>query len=117
MAQCVDTNTDVINERTLAFLINDALDISISDLCRYIEQNYQSVDCCVIRKNYTHLSMNGCDIKDILTNYVYEKIKSLDDYKDDDYDYLKIIDENLDIFFDVTDREDDVVVVELAKFN
>ena len=30
-----------MNDRTLAFLLNDRLDFTMSDLCRFIEENHK----------------------------------------------------------------------------
>ena len=109
--------TPELNERTLAFLINGGINISIYDLCRYIASNYKTVDCYDIRKNFTNLALNGCDIEDILYSYLKDTITNIEDYTDDEYDYDHLIKTNLDVFFDITEKENDVVTVELASCN
>ena len=109
--------TPELNERTLAFLINGGIDISIYDLCRYITANYQTIECYDIRKNFTNLSLNGCDIEEVLCSYLKNTITNIEDYTDDDYDYDHLVRTNLDVFFDITEKDNDIVSVELAKCN
>jgi hypothetical protein len=115
--KCNEQHNEKLDGRTLAFLINDILDISISDLCRYVNDNYKSIDCDIIRKNYVYFAMNGNDIHEMLSSYVINKIKSIEEYKnDEEYDYDSIVKNNLDIFFDTTESDNDTIIVELSKY-
>ena len=102
-----------LDDKTLAFLLTDSLNISISELCRYIESNFSTVDCYDIKKNYIQIS-NGHNIINILSSYVYDKLTKVDNY-DEDYDYKRIISDNIDVFFDIIESGNDSVIIEIAE--
>lgn len=105
---------EAINEKMYSFLLKDKLNLSIYDMCRYIEENYPSVDIYNIKKNYVHIQPNNNKIDDMLISYICHEIYNiLEDEMEEDIETL--VRDNLQIFFEITDKEDGIVIVEDAK--
>lgn len=104
-----------LNNRTLAFLLNDKLSFSMYDLCRFIEDEYKSVDVYNIKKNFIQISNQSNDnINDIVSSFILNKIKEVDDSVND----LDLITENIDVFFDITlDQSNDSITIERSTYN
>lgn len=113
----IQNNEIEFDERTLAFLICDGLDITISDLCRYIDYNSYSIDICTVRKNYVQIQLNGNNIYDILNSYIYDKLSKVEGINMEDCDYRSVISDNFDIFFNLSESDNDVITIELAEYN
>lgn len=91
-----------LDSRVLSFMINDKLNFNMFDLCKYINNQYSSVDVYTIKKNFIQISdQNIGIINDILFSFISDRIKSVDDTVDD-IDFIK---DNLDVFFEVTEDE------------
>lgn len=104
-----------LNNRTLAFLLNDKLDFTMFDLCRYIEEEYKSIDVYTIKKKFIQISNNFNNIiNNLLSNFILHEIKKADDSIDD----LDLISENMDVFFDITvDKSNDSITIERSSYN
>lgn len=95
-----------------AFMINGILKFNIDELVTFIEDNYPSVDISNIKKSYIHVQINGNDLDDILKKFIIEKVNELDEGGEE---IEKIINENINIFFDVTNKTDDIYIVERTQ--
>lgn len=95
-----------------AFMINGILKFNIDELVTFIEDNYPSVDISNIKKSYIHVQINGNDLDDILKKFIIEKVNELDEGGEK---VEKIINENINIFFDVTNKTDDIYIVERTQ--
>ena len=95
-----------------AFMINGILKFNIDELVTFIEDNYPSVDISNIKKSYIHVQINGNDLDDILKKFIIEKVNELDEGGEK---IEKIINENINIFFDVTNKTDDIYIVERTQ--
>ena len=97
------------DKRMNAFMINDLLKFNIDELVTFIEDNYPSVDISNIKRTYIHIEPNSNDLNNILINFVISKINDLNEGGDEVEECIK---ENIDIFFDVTKKSDNVYIVE-----
>ena len=102
------------NKRMNAFMINDLLKFNIDELVTFIEDNYPSVDISNIKRTYIHVEPNGNDLDKILINFVISKIDEINEGGDK---VNECINENIDIFFDITKKTDDVYIVERMTNN
>ena len=105
-----------MNDRTLAFLLNDRLDFTMYDLCRFIEENHKSIDIGTIKKNFLELSgeVDEKQLNSILSSFVINQIKQIDD----SIDNLDLITENIDVFFDITSDSNSLsVTIERSTYN
>ena len=97
------------DKRMNAFMINDLLKFNIDELVTFIEDNYPSVDISNVKRTYIHVELNNNDLNNILINFVISKINELNEGGDEVEECIK---ENIDIFFDITNKTDDVYIVE-----
>lgn len=105
-----------MNDRTLAFLLNDRLNFSMYDLCRFIEDRYKSVDICTIKKNFIEISGDISDniINDILSSFIIDQVKEIDS----SIDNLDLIKNNTDVFFDITEDSSNMsITIERSTYN
>ena len=102
------------DKRMNAFMINDLLKFNIDELVTFIEDNYSSVDISNIKRTYIHVEPNGNDLNNILINFVISKINELNEGGDEIEECIK---DNVDIFFDITKKTDDVYIVERMTSN
>lgn len=99
-----------------AFMLNDIIDFNIDELVTFIEDNYSSIDIFNIKKNYIHVQPNGQNLDSVLVNFIVEKITELGEEGDIE-DLPEMITENIDRFFDITNKSDEVVIVERMQNN
>lgn len=97
-----------------AFMLNDVIDFNIDELVTYIEDNCPSIDIFNIKKNYVHIQQNGQDLNKVLTEFICEKVTDAGEEVDD---LEELVSDNLDRFFDITDKSDDIVIVERMQNN
>ena len=102
------------DKRMNAFMINDLLKFNIDELVTFIEDNYPSVDISNIKRTYIHIEPNGNNLDNILINFVIAKVNDLNEGGDDVEECIK---DNIDIFFDITKKTDDVYIVEKMTNN
>lgn len=107
-----------MNGRTYAYLIKDALRISIPDLIKYIDQIGGSMNIKPVQFTdmYAKVYVNDkTDIFTALSEYIDTKI--MDEQANDvgDMKYAKeIICDNLDIFFDVSPINENMYTIEIV---
>lgn len=104
--------TQELNDRTIAFLLNDKLDFSMYDLCRYIEEEYKTVDIYNIKKKYIQISDDHSNVlNDMLSNFILNKLNEVNED-------LPNINENIDVFFDVIiDSSEGSITIERSSYN
>lgn len=105
-----------LSNKTLAFLLNENLNFTMFDLCRYIEDEYRSIDVYNIKKKYIQISnQTESVVIDILSKFILAKLKEVDETINTELD---VISENIDIFFDLSEDESlDSITIERASFN
>ena len=96
-------------------MINDLLKFNIDELVTFIEDNYPSVDISNIKRTYIHIEPNSNNLNDILINFVISKVNDINEGEDKEVE--ECIKENIDIFFDITKKTDDVYIVEKMANN
>ena len=97
-----------------AFMLNDIIKFNIDELVTFIEDNYPSADISNIRKTYIYLEPNGNNLDDILKKFIINKVNELDEGGDE---VETCINENIDIFFDVTEKSEGIYIIERMKNN
>lgn len=103
-----------LNNTTLAFLLNEKLEFSMFDLCRYIEDEFKSIDIYNIKKKFIQISDQSEDtINNILSKFIKTKFEECDESMDE-----SVITENIDVFFDISiDDSNNSVTIERASYN
>lgn len=102
------------SDKLYAFMINDLLDFNIDELVTFIEDEYPSCDIYNVKKRYIHIQPNGIDLNKILINFILQKLNDTNEKSDE---AEKCIKENINIFFDITDKSDGVYIVEKMESN
>ena len=102
------------DKRMNAFMINDLLKFNIDELVTFIEDNYPSVDISNVKRTYIHVEPNSNKLDEILINFVVNKINEINEGGDEVEECIK---DNIDIFFDITKKTDDVYIVEKMANN
>lgn len=104
-----------LNSTTLAFLLNEKLDFTMFDFCRYIEDEFKSIDVYNIKKRYIQISNQTEDmINNILSKFIKTKFEENNETIEDE----SVITENIDVFFDVSvDKSNDSITIERASYN
>jgi len=97
-----------------AYMLNDIITFNIDELVTHIEDNYPSADIYNIKRTYFHLQPNGNDLNDILSSFLINKVNELDEGGDE---IEKLIKENINIFFDITNKTDDILIIERMTSN
>ena len=98
-------------DKLYAFMINDLINFNIDELVTFIEDEFPSCDIYNVKRNYIHIQPNGSDIKKILSDFIISKV----DEKNSEVE--KCIIENIDVFFDITNKTDDVFIIEKMENN
>lgn len=101
-------------DKLYAFMLNDLINFNIDELVTYIEDNYPGVDIYNIKRSYIHIQPNGSDINEILINFIISKVNDLNEGGDD---IEKCIKKYIDVFFDITNKSDDVYIIEKMENN
>ena len=102
------------DKRMNAFMINDLLKFNIDELVTFIEDNYPSVDISNIKRTYIHVEPNSNNLDTILINFIITKVNELNEGGEEIEECIK---DNIDIFFDITKKTDDVYIVEKMTNN
>ena len=97
-----------------AFMLNDIIKFNIDELVTFIEDNYPSVDMYNVKKTYVHVQPNGHSLNDILIKFIINKVNEMGEGGDDVESCIK---NNINIFFDITEKSDDVYIVERMTNN
>ena len=102
------------NEKIHAFMLNDIINFNIDELVTHIEDNYPSADIYNIKRTYFHLQPNGNNLNNILSSFLVAKVNELNEGGED---VEKLINENINIFFDVTNKTDEIFIIERMTSN
>ena len=97
-----------------AFMLNDIIKFNIDELVTFIEDNYPSIDISNIRKSYIYVEPNGNNLENVLKRFIISKVDELGEGGDD---IESSINENIDIFFDITEKSEGLYIVERMKNN
>lgn len=102
------------NKKIHAFMLNDIINFNIDELVTHIEDNYPSADIYNIKRTYFHLQPNGNNLDDILSSFIINKVNELNEGGDEIEELIK---NNIDIFFDITNKTDDIYIIERMESN
>lgn len=102
------------DKKLYAFMVNDAINFNIDELVTYLEDNYPGMDLSNIKKNYIYVQPNGGDLNKALVSFIVEKVTEINE----DIENLdEVVTENLSRFFELTEKKNDIIIVERATNN
>ena len=102
------------NKKIHAFMLNNIINFNIDELVTHIEDNYPSADIYNIKRTYFHLQPNGNDLNDILSSFLIDKVNELNEGGEE---VETLIRDNINIFFDITDKSDNIYIIERMESN
>lgn len=102
------------NKKIHAFMLNDIITYNIDELVTHIEDNYPSADIYNVKRTYFYLQLNGNDINEILSSFLINKVNEINEGGEDVESLIK---DNINIFFDITLKHDDIYIIEKMENN
>jgi hypothetical protein len=119
------SNINNIEGRSYVYLFKDQIpSFTAFDICEYINKNGLSFECLGAKKRYvniysssTYNSKTGYKNTTImLADFLISRLDNDDNkYSNSDIKELKeLMIKNIDIFFDITDKEDSIYVIEIV---
>lgn len=102
-------NLKSLDNRALLYKLKSDLNLNMIDLWNYIrEKHLSSIDCEGVKKKYIYLRLDGADPEDVLIHFLMQESDIVEERS---YNIFK---DNLDIFFDITEKEEDSIIIELT---
>lgn len=106
-----------LNDRTLLYAIRDQLALSMIDFADYLSNDYPLIDCDSVKKNYLYATTDNYKLDEIITKYILNLMIENDSLnesvnKDDMYDTIY---NNIDIFVEIMNKDDDTYIIELTS--
>lgn len=105
--------------RAKLYMIKDDLSLSMIDFNNFIKDKYPICDCDNITKKYIYISTDNYDINECICKYIISKIDDNDNikniFKKEQDNIYDIIIDNLDVFVDIIEKEDNIIIVELSE--
>ena len=102
-----------LDEKTLCFLVANRFksNYNMIDLSEYLAENYKTIDCSDVKKNFMIVSPNGADLKEALIGFIESR---LDPEKDipSNLNADDIINSGFDYFYDIEYKDDDTAIIE-----
>ena len=98
-----------VDNRAILYKLKEDSDINLLSVEEYINDRYSSyVNCDSAKKKYLYVTVDDIDIEDILTNYLIENILDISNI----IEPFMLIKSNIDVFFDITENEENGIIIE-----
>ena len=109
------TNVNYTNPYKLnAYMINSIIKFNIDELVTYLEDNHPTMDIYNVKRTYIHVQPNGGDLENALAQFIIDKLNDMDEGGNDIENTVRSY---IEVFFDITRKNDDVYIVERMENN
>lgn len=104
-----------IEKRSILYAIKDNLSLSMIDFYEYLKTHHNLIECDNVKKNFIYLTteLDLDKIKSYVIEYITEKIMDMYDNTFESIDQILL--DNIDIFVEITENDNDVYIIELSK--